>query len=217
MPELVTIPISFIEVTFEYERPNLEIWGNRAPITQVLFNALQPWNPNIDDIEPLNNGKLSEQGLIIRLPLKRAAFFFGPTHCRLSRDSVDWTLAAETIEMFRAATSAFAKLSGEAIRKTKTAVGVHVQPQTMPFIELLKPLTPPQVAALEKSPLRTMAIIAKWDNRKVTLDGSGSLANGLFLKFERDFEEAATLEQVADQLWKDEQELFAILGVQEVR
>ncbi len=217
MPELVTIPVSFLEVTFEYERPNLALWGNKAPIVQALFDALRSWSPSIDDIESLNSGKLSEQGLAIKLPLKRVTLFFGPAHCRFSRDSVDWNLAAETIDIFDAATSAFVNLSGVPMGAKKTAIGLHLQPRSIPFLEVLSPFMPSQLGALDHTPLRTMAIVAKWDKRRVTLDGSGSIANGLFVKFEREFESSTTSGDMAAQLLRDEEELFAVLGVQEDR
>jgi hypothetical protein len=215
MPELVTIPISFFEVTFEYDRPNLALWSDRGPIVQAIFDGLQAWNPKVDDIEPIITGKLSEQGFIIKLPLMRASFFFGPAWCRFSRDAVDWNLAAETVAMLDAATTAFVRLTGMVIKIKKTAIGVHLQPRTKPFIEILGPFMALKRGALEDTPLRTMAIVAKWDKRKVTIDGSGALANGIFLKIERDFESAATSVAMAEQLRSDEEELFAILGVKE--
>src|SRR5271154_221954 len=208
MAELVTVPISFFEVTFDYARPNLALWGDKAPIVQALFDVLEPWNPQIDDIEFPNAGKLSEQGIVMKLPLKRVTLFFGPAFCRFSRDAVDWNLAAETIEIFDAATSAYVGLSGVPIGAKKTAVGLHLQPNSMPFLEVLSPFMPPRLGALENAPLRTMAIVAKWDKRRVTLDGSGSIANALFLKFEREFEGSATSQEMAAQLLKDEEDLF---------
>jgi hypothetical protein len=54
-------------------------------------------------------------------------------------------------------------------------------------------------------------------NRKVTIDGSGALANGLFLRLERDFEASATYDEMAQLLRHDEEELFTILGIEEDR
>jgi hypothetical protein len=215
MPELVTIPISFFEVTFEYQHPNLTLWGGRASIAQAIFDALQPWNPNIDDVESPSTGKLSQQGLLFKLPLKTASFFFGPASCRFSRDSVDWTMAEETMAIIEAATSAFVSLSGAVMGSRKTVIGLHIQPRTVPFIQILQPFMPSQISALEKAPLQTMAVVAKWDKRRVTFDGSGNLANGLFLKFEREFDSSISLSDIAEQLWKDEKELFVILGIEE--
>jgi hypothetical protein len=50
---------------------------------------------------------------------------------------------------------------------------------------------------------------------KVTLDGSGALVNAVFLKFEREFGAAAGYKEMAEQLRRDEEELFIMLGVEE--
>jgi hypothetical protein len=62
-----------------------------------------------------------------------------------------------------------------------------------------------------------MATVAKWEHRKVTIDGSGVVANAVFLRFEREFPSAANYREIAAQLRKDEEELFTILGVEEDR
>jgi hypothetical protein len=51
----------------------------------------------------------------------------------------------------------------------------------------------------------------------VTLDGSGSLANGIFLKLEREFHGTLTYLQIVEQLRKDEEQLMAIVGIEEER
>ena len=217
MAELATIPISFFEVTNEYEWPNLLPWVDRAPILQSIFDGLRAWSPHVDDVEILSAGKISDQGFIIRLPLKRVALFFGPAYCRFSRDAVDWGLADETIAIFDAALTAFVKLSDVVIARRRTSIGLHIQPKTTPFIKLLQPFIPQQLSALESTPPRTMAVVAKWDHRTVTLDGSGSLANGIFLKFEREFPGTFTNVQILEQSLRDEEQLLAILGVKEER
>jgi hypothetical protein len=51
----------------------------------------------------------------------------------------------------------------------------------------------------------------------VTIDGSGILANAIFLRLEREFPSDATYETMAGQLRTDEEDLFGILGVEEDR
>jgi hypothetical protein len=97
----------------------------------------------------------------------------------------------------------------------KTAISMHIQPRALSFIDILRPFLPAQLAALETEPVMTMAAVAKWDNRKVTIDGSATLANGLFVRLERDFPGASTYQEIALQLRKDEEALFKILGVEE--
>jgi hypothetical protein len=217
MPELVTIPISFLEITIDYECPEFKLWVDRAAIVQELFAALKPWDVTVDDFEPRTTGKLSEQGVNIKLPLKRVSFFFGPAYCKFTRDDVNWESAVETITILDVIASILVTVGGIVLGTKKTIIGLHLQPRTKPFVELLNPFLAPQLATLETEPIRTMAAIAKWPKRKVTIDGSAALANGLFLKLERDFESATTYEQMAQQLRDDEEKLFTMLGVEEDR
>lgn len=99
MPELVTIPISFFEVTIDYEKANIRILGDRASLVQAIFEVLRPYLSSLDDIEVLTAGKPSEQGVLFKLPQKHISFFVGPTLCRFSRNAVDWDLAEETISI----------------------------------------------------------------------------------------------------------------------
>jgi hypothetical protein len=215
MAELVTIPISVLEVAIDFQRPEFKLWMDRASIVQGIFDALKPWNPRIDGVDAVTTGKASEQGFTIKLPLKRVSFFFGPASCKFTRENVDWQSAEESISILDTAVSALIRFSGIAIGTKSTAVSLHIQPRTLPFAALLSPFVPPQLAGLETEPAMTMASVAKWKHRKVTIDGSGVLANAVFLRFERDFAGAATYEDMAQQLRKDEEELFKILGVEE--
>jgi hypothetical protein len=217
MPELVTVPISYFEFAVDYERPEFRLWMDRALIVQAIFDALKPWEPRIDDVDAITTGKASEQGFTIQLPLKRVSFFFGPASCKFTRENVDWQSAAETIAIFDAALSALIQSSGAAMGPKNTVVSLHLQPKSLPFIALLTPFVAPQLAALDSEPVMTMAAVAKWAHHKVTIDGSGVLANAIFLRFEREFPSAATYDEIAAQLRKDEEDLFKILGVEEDR
>jgi len=217
MAELVTIPISFFELTIDYESPAIKLLMDRAGIIQGVFEALKPWNPGADDIEAHTTGKNSEQGVTFKLPLKRVAFFVGMASCRLTRDDVDWGAVEETTAILDAALSTLTRLGGISIAAQRASVSLHIQPRTMPFMELLNPFVSPHLAGLENEPIKTMAAVAKWGKRKVTIDGSGAVANGVFLRFEREFERSSTHEEMAHQLWNDERELFKILGVEEDR
>jgi hypothetical protein len=217
MPELVTIPVSFFELAVDYERPEFRLWMDRTPVVQNVFDALKPWEPRIDDVDAVTSGKASEQGFTIKLPLKRVSFFFGPAACRFTRENVDWQSAVETIAILDAALSALIQSSGVTLGPKQTAISMHLQLKSRPFISLLTPFIPQQLAAMESEPATTMATVVKWRDRKVTIDGSGILANAIFLRLEREFPSDATYETMAGQLRKDEEDLFGILGVEEDR
>ena len=217
MPELVVIPISFFEFAVDYELPEFQLLADRANIVQGIFEALKPWDPRIDEVEVISVGKLSEQGINLKLPLKSVSFFFGAASFKFKRENVDWKSADETFAILDTALSALIRLSRVKIAMQKTAIAMHIQPRSLPFVDILRPFIAGRLASLEAEPITTMAAVAKWSSRKVTIDGSAALANGVFLRLERDFPGATTYEAIAQQLKKDEEDLFEILGVEEDR
>jgi hypothetical protein len=126
-------------------------------------------------------------------------------------------MAEETLAILDAGLSAFVEVSHISFGVRTAGIGVHVQPSDGAFMEILAPFVPPQLASIEREPVKTMAVVVKWGKRKITLDGSGVLANAVFLKFEREFEGTDTLEAIARQLRLDEEQLFRILGVEEAQ
>jgi hypothetical protein len=217
MPELVTIPISYFEFAIDYERPEFKLWMDRALVVQSIFDALTPWQPRIDDVDAITTGKASEQGFTIKLPLKRVSFFFGPASLKFTRENVDWQSTGETIAILDAAVSALTRSGGVAPGKKNTAIALHLQPKSVPYMTLLTPFLAPHLAALDSEPVMTMATVGKWAHRKVTIDGSAVIANAVFLRFEREFPSPATYEEIFGQLRNDEEDLFKMLGVEEDR
>jgi hypothetical protein len=215
MPEIVETHLSFFEAGIEFVEPNLKLWLDRIAVVQAIYTALRPWNVSVDDIEVINTGKPSEQGVKFKIPEKRASFYFGAASCRFTRDSTNWQTAPETIQILDAALKAFTSNSTTELKTFKTAVALHVQPKTKPFLALLRPLIPPEIAALDTDSPTAMAVIVKWDNRRVTIDGSAQIANGLFIRYERDFPGTTEYETIAKQLYDDEFQIFRMLDVSE--
>jgi hypothetical protein len=215
MSELVSIPTSIFEYVAEFDQPILALWLNRAEIVQAVFDALNPWKASIDNIDPKNDGKPADQGFLIRLPNERVTFFFGPAKCKFTKDSADWSQAQAIIEILDAARTAFLKATGASIKVQKTAIALHMQPKTKSFRDILMPFLPPQLIGLHTTPVRTGATIIRWERTGVTLDGSGLIANGVFVQIDRDFDGDVGYEQIAEQLHTDEDSVLALLGVEE--
>jgi hypothetical protein len=214
MSEIVSTPISFFDLEIEYEKPDFKVAAERAPVVQMIWDALRPWNITIDDLEIVTTGKVSEQGIRFRLPQKSSMFFLGAASCRFVRDNMGWNIAEETITIIDAAVTALLSSSSIKFSKYKTTVVIHAQPKKLPFVKILAPLVPQQMLALDNKDLKTAAMVVKWEDRKVTLDGSASLANGLFIRYERDFPADTSYQQIADRLLIDEEEIFAMLGIE---
>ena len=215
MLEPVRIPISFFELVGEFERPDFRLLGDRVSIIQCLFDAMEPWHPKVEDIEVLTQGKLSEQGTSLKLALKRVTFFLGSSTFRFTQDDVTWDSATETVAILDALLSALATLSAVTVAVKKTGLAMHFQPLNVPFIEVLRPLISKPLESLENEPCVTMATVIKWPSRKITIDGSATLANAIFVRLEREFVGATTSTEMTNQLRRDQLELFRMLGVEE--
>ena len=217
MPELVTIPIAIFEFSADYERPVFKLWIDRSDVIQAIFDAWASWNPRIDDMEAINVGKVSEQGLTIKLPLKGVSFFFTPASCKFTRDNVHWQAADETLAILDAAVSALTRSGGVVLNAKNAGIAMHIQPKSLPFTTLLLPFIASPLVSLDSKQITTMAAVAKWEDHRVTIDGSAVLANAIFLRLERNFPASATYSEIVTQLRKDQEDLFRILGVEEDR
>jgi len=131
------------------------------------------------------------------------------------QDRADWASAEETIGILAAALDALKASSGAAFSAQHVAFALHIQPKKAKFLDLLKPFLSPILQELEGEGVKTGASILKWDRRRVVLDGSGALANALFLKFEREFDGSSNLREIAIQMKTDEDTLFKILDIEE--
>lgn len=217
MAEPVTIPISIFEVVIEYAKPNLRLALTRTDIVEELFDQFGRWDITVDDLEVVNEGKPSEQGVKFKIPKRKIAFFFSAAQARLTWDDANWETAEETIEILTIGLDALARHGKVTPSKFKTAVALHLQPKTVPFVDLLKPFASPPLAKLQDTPLTAFATVLRWEGRRVTVDGSAQLANAVFLRFERDFPGDIPLPVMAHNIHADEEILFAMLGVEEVR
>ncbi len=215
MPELVSIPIAIVEIVIEYANPSMKLLVDRAKVVDQLFRVFKQWDIKVDDVEVLQEGKPSEQGVKFKLPLKRTSFFFGAASCKLIRDDAGWDTAEETTEILNAGWKTLVEIGAVEAGTLKTAIALHLQPKTLPFIELLRPLSPAPFTTLDSTSIKALAAIVKWDKRRLTVDGSAQVANGLFIRMEREFEGTATFIEVAQQLKRDEDQIFALIGVEE--
>lgn len=215
MAELITIPISIFEITIEYETPSVRLLVDRTPVIQALFEAFKPWNLEIDDIEIIDQGKNSDKGLKYKLPSKKASFFFGAAYCRFTKDDANWRMAEETIQILDAGLSTLLKVAEVKVGKQRTGLSLHLQPKAGRFIDVLQPFVPKRLADLEPGPIATMASVVKWGDRKIYIDGSGVIANALFVRLDRDFGPTATYRDIAERIHNDEAGIFDVLGVEE--
>jgi hypothetical protein len=214
MPERVTIPISVLDYSCDFVRPIISIWLDRAVLVQSMFDALLKWNIDVNEVDPITTGKPSEQGIKIKLPEKRVTFFFGASGCKFTRESVDWATAEETIEILQTCLTTLFAVSKAEMSNQKVALHLHLQPSTKTFVDLLRPFLSSELIGMRDAKLKTGASIIVWEDGKVTFDGSAALANGVYIKYERQFDKTATFEMMAKELHSGEEVLLHLLDVE---
>jgi hypothetical protein len=178
-----------------------------------MFDALLKWNIDVNEVDPIIKGKPSEQGIKIKLPEKRVTFFFGPSGCIFTREGVDWA-TAETIEILQTCLTTLFAVSKAEMSNQAIALHLHLQPSTKTFVDLLRPFLSSELIGMRDAKLKTGASIVVWEDGKVTLDGSAALANGVYIKYERQFDKTATFEMMAKELHSGEEVLFRLLDVE---
>lgn len=215
MAEQITIPISTFEIAISYAQPLLGLWLNRAEVVQKLFDAFQPWKLGVDDIEAVKTGRPSEQGVKFTIPLQKITFFFGPAGCKFKKDAANWPEADEILHILEVVLKVLVE-AGVELGKKSTSLILHLQPKNVPSKELLRPFLISTLSQLEPSPAEAMAYIVKWNGRRITLDGSAALANGVFLNMEREFDATTSFGEIKETIFKDEATMLALLNVEEV-
>jgi len=80
----------------------------------------------------------------------------------------------------------------------------------------LRRLIVPHILKLESAPTEAMAVVTRWPNRRITIDGSAALANGIFLQMEREFDASLSFDEMKKAILSDESELFELLDIEEV-
>lgn len=213
----VSVPISIFDLTMQFVRPNLRLAMNRADFVEDLFEQFGRWDISVDDIEVVQEGKPSEQGIKFKIPKRQVTFFFGPSHAQLIWDDAKWEAASEIIEILTIGLEALTKHGKVEVRTYKAVVALHLQPLKVPFIELLKPFASQALIKIDPSPITAFATVLRWEGRRITIDGSAQIANAIYVRFERDFPGYLPIETISGEIRTDEESLYSIIGVEEVQ
>ncbi|HEY4365012.1 MAG TPA: hypothetical protein VGN17_28875 [Bryobacteraceae bacterium] len=214
MAEPVTIPISIFEVTIRYERPLIRLLVERADIIQALFDSFAEFEPNADDLEVLSAGKTTEQGIRLRLASEKITLFFGAAYCKFSKEEPAWPEADSLFSRLERFLSILTKCSGVVLGKRTSVLSLHLQLRTASFKDILRPFIDTGIRKLDSAPLKAMALVARWPDYRITLDGSAQLANGIFVQMEREFDATASYEHMKEHIFADEVAVLKLLGVE---
>jgi hypothetical protein len=185
-------------------------------VLQALFDALSEFKPNPDDLEVISTGKITDQGVRLRLPGQGITIFFGLAACKFTKEGAIWAEADQIISILQKFLQVLTDHGGIILGKKVAVLTLHLQPKTISFKAILLPFVDERLRKIDPAPLDAMAIVTRWPGRRITLDGSAQLANGIFAQMEREFAAEINLDQIRQNVFEDETNLFSVLDVLEV-
>jgi hypothetical protein len=132
------------------------------------------------------------------------------------KDAALWTEADEVLRILDTALTTLSRTGGVTFGKKVAVLSLHLQLKTTSFKEILRPFIVPEILRLDPAPTEAMAIVSRWPKRRIMLDGSAAIANGIFVQTEREFDTHTTYQDMKQTIQNDEAELFNLLGVEEI-
>jgi len=94
---------------------------------------------------------------------------------------------------------------------------MHIQLKAKPRKEITAPLLSPAAFKILDGEVKFQGIILQREKSSIVIDASLPYANGLFVRITRDHPAEATLQKIAEVLRNDEERLFDVLRLEEIR
>jgi hypothetical protein len=190
--------------------------ADRVNLVDDLFSSFHEFGPSVDDMEVLTTGKTSEQGIRLKLRGERITMFVGASSCKFVKDGAVWKEADRVLGMLATFLRVVTNVKGTELGSKTSILSLHLQPKNVAFRDILKPFLDSRLKALDQEPVKSMAIVANWPTRRITLDGSAQLANGVYIQMERDFPAEMHMNEAKEHIFKDEVDMLKMLEVEEV-
>jgi hypothetical protein len=182
----------------------------------ALFDAFAQFEPNPDDLEVITTGKTTEMGIRLRLATQKVTLFFGVAGCKFIKDAALWAEADTILGILDTFLTILTKVGGVTLGKKNSVLSLHLQLKTGSFKDILRPFIDSRIKNLDPSPADAMAVVARWPERRITIDGSAQLANGIYVQMEREFEPTLSYDEMKQEIYNDEVAMLKLLGVEEV-
>jgi hypothetical protein len=220
MPEKTQSEITYssLDYTSVFKRP---IFGPPSPPGELIASILDELGPSgytFNGVEfSLQAPKLDEFAVVFRrttpaVPARSFALGFGKVCIRA--ESLDWGEADRFISSHGAAVDAVRKKGGAEIQSQQLIVGMHIQLKDRPRKDVTAPLLSPVAAKLLDGEADFSGVILLRGKAIFVIDASVGIANGLFLRINREHEPEASFEELAETLRNDEKRIFEVLGLE---
>jgi hypothetical protein len=214
----VEIPHGVLEYTLFFERPILRGWeAGRLQAIEDTLGALKEWGFAIDGMEVRSKEKLGESALVFRRtspPTPPMSITLMLTKIIVSAENLDWSEADNFANCVSAGLGAITANVKPVPKSQQVVLAMHIQCKTRPRGEVTARLVSETALQLMDGPVKFPGIILVRDKCTLVVDASVAFANGLFVRIIREHGPDKSFKQMGDQLLRDEQQLFGVLGLE---
>lgn len=223
MAAIIRVLNAAAEYQARFPKPLLRLVADRGDTIQAVVDALLPFGFRLTNTDVLSQGGIAEQKVGFRLPERNLGFQFGAEGCFFAKDGASWATAEEDLAVLKAAENAVLTSNDVALIAVRTVtIAMHLQLLDTPREEILarfaptpfyqQSLTPPPGRA-GYTPIGH-AVLVKWKGGAVLVDESVVIANAIFVRLTSEIQ-GGTMRDLFEKLYRDEEYLFNILGVEE--
>jgi hypothetical protein len=219
MSELVTIPLASAEYQARFERPYIGFIANDRPRAfEAVVAALLPFNLRLANTEVIVTGTPADHKVIFKIPERGISFEFGAEGYKFNKDGSNWSTVDDDGKVLIAAERALLEGTGTEIQWCMVTLAMHLELPAKPREEILAPFMPePFKPLMAEHKIQTHGNHIKWADGDVLLDFSAVYANGIFLRLSSKFKGRPALSEILGKVWRDQEALFRILGVEEAK
>jgi len=212
------VPYAMLEYTAIFKKPIIEAAAVPAVLIAAVLDVLEPWGFMLDGVETkTDTQKLADYAIVFRrgapvTPGRTVALGLGKLV--VTAENVDWTEAEHLIAEVNAVLDVVRQAARAEIQSQNLDLGMHIQVKTKPRKDVTAPLLSPEAFGLLDGEVKFPGIILLREKSTIVIDASLAYANGLFVRISREHPAEAPLERLAGVLRKDEEHLFAVLGLE---
>ena len=210
----IQIPFGQIEYTCVFKEPIVKSFFPPSPMIANLIRALTPYGFSVDGVETRMRDKLSECVVELRRTPPMTSFKVAPGKLVVTADNLDWSMKDKFLEGMKAGLQTVLEQEHAQLDTQIMVLAMHVQPEEKPRKDLTAPLLTPAAYSLLEGDSEFQGIVLTRTGSSVVIDASATHANALFIRLVRQHKAAATLEQIAEQLYADEVQIFNVLGLE---
>ncbi|WP_287129963.1 hypothetical protein [Candidatus Cyanaurora vandensis] len=218
MPDLVKISAASLEYQAMFKVPNINFISSGAERAfEAIMIALLPYGLRLANVDTHTFGKPADRRIIFSIPEHDVNFQVGAEGYKFVKESVSWRVLDEYKPIMIAAEQALLEGSAAKIGACTATIAMHLQPLVKSREEILEPFVPePFRPLIAQRKADRYGNHLKLEDGDLLLDFSLVFANGIFLKFSRQFSGHPPIFEALAQVQRDQEAVFKILGVEEI-